>query len=141
MFALPDWILGTILLMSMTLALVGWLGMLSRVLIRLNTSHLRETPRFLLISGVATYAVALYATAAAAAWALIYVSVGAIDTWRNAILYSLEAITCYGHANVFLTPEWQILGAIEAVNGLILFGLSTAFLFTVMQQIWPEGLK
>ena len=29
-----------------------------------------------------------------------------------------------------------LLGAIEAVNGLILFGLTTAFLFAAIQQVW-----
>ena len=32
-----------------------------------------------------------------------------------------------------LRPHWQILGAIEAADGMLLFGISTAFIFTVMQ--------
>lgn len=29
------------------------------------------------------------------------------------------------------------MGSLEALNGWILFGLTTAFLFTVIQKVWP----
>ncbi len=47
---------------------------------------------------------------------------------------SLSAITAYGHAGIYLRPQWQLMGALEALNGLILFGLTTAFLFTVISR-------
>ena len=53
------------------------------------------------------------------------------------MLYSVSAMTSYGHADVYLEDRWQPLGAIEAVNGVILFGLTTAFLFAAIQQVWP----
>jgi hypothetical protein len=33
-------------------------------------------------------------------------------------------MTAYGHAPIFLEDRWRLLGAIEAVNGLILIGLT-----------------
>jgi hypothetical protein len=42
------------------------------------------------------------------------------------MLYSFGAITAYRHAPIFLADRWRLLGAIEAVYGLILFGLTTA---------------
>jgi hypothetical protein len=45
-------------------------------------------------------------------------------------------MTSYGHANLYLEPRWQMMGALEALNGWILFGLTTAFLFTVVQRAW-----
>jgi hypothetical protein len=33
------------------------------------------------------------------------------------------------------------MGALEAVNGMLLFGLSTAFLFAMIQRVWPLGSK
>ncbi len=53
------------------------------------------------------------------------------------MLYSLGAITSYGHADVYLADRWRLLSAIEAVNGLILFGLTTAFLYAAIHQVWP----
>jgi hypothetical protein len=61
---------------------------------------------------------------------------GALSQLKTAILYSLNAMTSYGHENLVLAPRWQLLGALEALNGWILFGLTTAFLFTVLQRGW-----
>jgi len=57
------------------------------------------------------------------------------------MLYSLSAMTTYGHADVFLATHWQLMGAIEALNGMMLFGLSTAFLFAVLRDHWPTRLR
>ena len=53
------------------------------------------------------------------------------------MLYSLSAMTSYGHAEIFLAPHWRMMGALEALNGMMLFGLSTAFLFSVLSSHWP----
>jgi len=37
---------------------------------------------------------------------------------NSAVLYSLSAITTYGHANIFLDPHWQLMGALEALNAI-----------------------
>jgi hypothetical protein len=75
------------------------------------------------------------------AWAVAYRLLGALPDMRSAMLYSLSAITSYGHAQIFVDPHWQMLGALEALNGMILFGLTTAFLFGLIQRIWPLGSR
>lgn len=67
-------------------------------------------------------------------WAVAYRLLGASADNKSAILYSLNAMTSYGHADLYLAPHWQMMGALEALNGWILFGLTTAFLFTVVQR-------
>jgi hypothetical protein len=39
-----------------------------------------------------------------------------------------------------LQPHWQMLGALEAADGMLLFGISTAFIFTVMQLYYQRLL-
>jgi hypothetical protein len=73
----------------------------------------------------------------AAAWATAYVLLGALPGPRQAMLYSIGAMTTYGHAAIYLRPEWQMLGALQALNGVMLFGLSTAFLYGMIQRAWP----
>ncbi len=73
----------------------------------------------------------------AALWAAVFVSLGALPDMHDAMLYSLSAITSYGHVGIYLEDRWKLLGAIEAVNGLILFGLTTAFLFAAIQGLSP----
>jgi hypothetical protein len=79
--------------------------------------------------------------AEATAWAGAYVALGARPDLASAMLYSLSAMTSYGHANVFLAKHWQLMGAIEALNGMMLFGLSTAFLFGVLREHWPTKAR
>ena len=55
---------------------------------------------------------------------------------KSAMLYSLNAITSYGHANLFLEDKWQLMGALEALNGELLFGLTAAFLFAMIREAW-----
>ena len=54
------------------------------------------------------------------------------------MLYSLSAMTSYGHADIYLDRHWQMMGALEALNGMMLFGLTTAFLFSVLSSYWPS---
>ena len=56
------------------------------------------------------------------------------------MLYSLNAITSYGHVSSFLEARWQLMGALEALNGWLLFGLTAAFLFAIVGKVWPSSL-
>jgi hypothetical protein len=71
------------------------------------------------------------------AWAAAYVALGARPDFPSAMPYSLSAMTTFGHANIFLAEHWQLMGALEALNGMMLFGLTTAFLFAVLERHWP----
>jgi hypothetical protein len=53
------------------------------------------------------------------------------------MLYSLNALTSYGHEAVLLTDDWRLLGAIESMNGVMIFGLTTAYLFNAMREFRP----
>ena len=77
----------------------------------------------------------------AGAWAAAYLAVGARPDFASAMLYSLSAMTSYGHANVYLAEHWQLMGALEALNGVMLFGLTTASLVSVLQSNWPAQLR
>jgi hypothetical protein len=69
----------------------------------------------------------------AALWAAAYFWLGALGSPEASILYSVDAMSTRGASGLGLQPHWQMMGALEAVNGMLLFGISTAFIFTVMQ--------
>ena len=71
-------------------------------------------------------------------WAAAYQFLGALPNRRSAMLYSMNAMTSYGHVNLYLAPRWQMMGSLEALNGWILFGLTTAFLFAIVQKAWSS---
>ncbi len=99
----------------------------------------RSYPLFVLVLGVTVLVVTTLHAIEASGWALAYVLLGALPDFHSAILYSLNAITTYGHSDSSLVYHWQLMGALEALNGMLLFGLTTAFLFAVAQRIWPLG--
>lgn len=61
-------------------------------------------------------------------YALVYYLLGAITEFETALYFSTVTFTTVGYGDIVLAPEWRIFGAIEAANGWILFGWSTAFL-------------
>ncbi len=91
------------------------------------------------VIGGATLLATLLHGLEAAIWGVIYVFVGSLPDARSAMLYSLGALTTYGNQSVYLEEHWRLLGAIEALNGWLLFGLSTAFLFGLMQEVSPRN--
>lgn len=93
--------------------------------------------RFALVMSVTVSLVTMLHVLQAAIWAAAFLFTGALPTAHRAMLYSLSAMTTYGHAAVYLEPHWQMLGALESLNGAILLGLSTAFLYAMIQQAWP----
>jgi hypothetical protein len=68
-------------------------------------------------------------------WAASYRLLDALPDGKSAMLYSLSAMTRYGHASLFLKDRWQLMGALEALNGTLLFGLTTAFLFAMVREV------
>ena len=69
-------------------------------------------------------------------WAAAYVWLGALNSPKDAILYSLESIATRGASGLMLEQHWQMMGALEAANGMLLFGISTAYIFALMQVYW-----
>jgi len=60
---------------------------------------------------------------------------------HGVVLYSLNAMTSYGHTGLTLEERWRLMGAMEALNGWLLFGLTTAFLFGVIEKLSPSESK
>jgi hypothetical protein len=91
---------------------------------------------FVVIVGATVLLATLLHGIEGAIWAAAYRFVGALPDFGSAVLYSLSAMTSYGHENVALERRWQLMGALEALNGMLLFGLTTAFLVSIIQKIW-----
>jgi hypothetical protein len=74
-------------------------------------------------------------SSAAGFWARAYLLLRALPDVKAAMLYSVSVPTTSGHASEILTDRWRMLGSLEALNGMLLFGLSTAFLFARIQEL------
>ena len=72
-------------------------------------------------------------------WALSYLGLPAIsrlESLEQAVYFSLVTFTDLGYGCITLDPEWRVLSGLEAMNGILLFGWSTALLFAVVQRSW-----
>ena len=134
-----DWAWGLPLIALTVVIHVLSLGLINERFVRL-LSHIAETRYPMLVFAEVMGTTTLLATSLhaveAGIWALSYRFLGALPDFKSSMLYSLNAITSYGHENLFLASRWQLLGAIEALNGCLLFGLTTAFLFGMIQKVW-----
>ena len=99
----------------------------------------RTTGAFVVVMGATTLLATILHGLEAAIWTVAYCVIGARPDFRSAMFYSLGAITTYGHQNLYLEERWRLMGAIEALNGWLLFGLSTAFLFWFIQEVSPNN--
>jgi hypothetical protein len=93
---------------------------------------------FALILGAATLIAILLHAVEATIWAVVYEVLGALPDSKSALLYSLSAMTTYGHERFDLANHWQLMGALEALNGMILFGLTTAFLYGMIRELLAD---
>jgi hypothetical protein len=94
---------------------------------------------------IAIMTVVLLVTASAhliqiALWALAILICGETSTFANAFYCSAQNYTALGYGDFVLSERWRLLGPLEAINGLLLFGLSTAVLFAVMSHLIANRL-
>jgi hypothetical protein len=75
-----------------------------------------------------------------ALWAVAFLLSGEISTFEKAFYYSAENYTALGYGDVVLSERWRLLGPLEAINGLLLFGLSTSVMFAVMSRLIANRL-
>jgi hypothetical protein len=139
-----DWVWSLpLILFTVLLHAFGLLLIREKIVLKLEhaAGHRRFHALFAIVMGATVLLLTVLHAAEGAAWAFAYVRLGALPDARTAMLYSLSAMTSYGHANLFLAPQWQMMGALEALNGMMLFGLTTAFLFSVIQGVWPMVKK
>jgi hypothetical protein len=76
-----------------------------------------------------------------ALWASVLWLHGETATFDEAFYASAQNYTALGYGDVTLSPRWRLLGPLEAINGLLLFGLSTAALFAVMSHLITNRLR
>lgn len=69
------------------------------------------------------------------AYAALYMMVGALRNFEEALYFSTSTYSTVGYGDVVLASGWRVLGAIEGANGVILLGWSAAFFFAVVSRI------
>jgi voltage-gated potassium channel Kch len=77
-------------------------------------------------------------------WAVTYrvlLPAGELETFETAVYFSFVTFTTLGYGDITLSEGVRILSGIEAMNGILLVGWSTAVLFAVVQRVWQSGIS
>ncbi|HXI22724.1 MAG TPA: potassium channel family protein, partial [Pyrinomonadaceae bacterium] len=69
-------------------------------------------------------------------WAAFYYSRQLFATFEASLYFSLNTYTTIGYGDVLLPEHWRLLGAIEGLSGVLLCGVSTAFIFAILNALF-----
>ncbi|MBR1266385.1 two pore domain potassium channel family protein [Bradyrhizobium sp. AUGA SZCCT0222] len=84
---------------------------------------------------IATVSVLMAAhIAEVAVWALAYRIVGAAPPGTDFIYFAFVNYTTLGYGDVTPVERWHLLGPMTAMNGVLLFGWSTAVIFAILRS-------
>jgi hypothetical protein len=68
-------------------------------------------------------------------WAVLFVICEDFSTFGIAYNHSAVNYTTLGYGDMIMTPSWRLLGPLEAANGMLMFGVSTALIFALIQRL------
>jgi len=74
-------------------------------------------------------------------WAGIFILFDVFQELEPAVYFSVVTMTTLGYGDIILDTKWRLLSGLTAVNGLIIFGLTTAFLVEFIFQLRKAQTK
>ena len=101
----------------------------------------KDTARILIITSLFLL---LLNCSQAILWALMYLYVPNMtefESLEQAIYFSFVTFTTLGYGDLTIQTNFRILSGIEAINGMLLIGWSTALMYATMQEIWKRNWK
>jgi hypothetical protein len=68
-------------------------------------------------------------------WALLFMLLGEFHDFNTAVYYSAVTFATLGYGDIVMTERWRLLGPLEAANGILMFGLSTAIMTATVMDV------
>ena len=59
-------------------------------------------------------------------WAMLFMLLGEFGDFSTALYHSAVNFVTLGYGDIVMSARWRLLGPLEAVNGILMFGISTA---------------
>ena len=124
---------------SLGIVLLSLIGVRVHAYFRGQTLHLWQAVAILtMLIGAIGLSLAVLHGLEAALWAVAYLWLGALDTMVQALLFSIDSMATRGASGIVLHQHWEFMGALEAFAGMLMFGISTAYVFQVLLLYWPD---
>jgi hypothetical protein len=70
-----------------------------------------------------------------ALWAGLFLICGEFQEFGIAYYFSAVNYTTLGYGDLIMSPSWKLLGPLESADGALMFGVSTAMIFTVIVRL------
>jgi Ion channel len=70
-----------------------------------------------------------------ALWGGLFVICGEFRDVGTAFYHSAVNYTSLGYGDIVMSPSWRLLGPIETASGMLLFGMTTAIIISVIQRL------
>ena len=74
-------------------------------------------------------------------WAAFYYAQGLFSDFETSLYFSMVSFTTIGYGDVLLPRTWRLLGVIEGFSGVVLCGVSTGFIFAVINAMLQARLR
>lgn len=76
-----------------------------------------------------------------ALWAWVFIMCGEFGSFETAFYFSSGNYTTLGYGDIAVSKAWRLLGPLEAINGVIMLGWTTAMIFAVQSNLLRLRLK
>jgi len=97
--------------------------------------------RFVLLMITLFAAILLLHVIQTSLWAMFYYTQELFSDFETSLYFSMVSFTTIGYGDVLLPRNWRLLGVIEGFSGVLLCGVSTAFIFAVVNAIFQARLR
>jgi Ion channel len=115
--------------------------MMIRYLIKITSREDRKTDGF----GFDTYVISIVLLLLFAGhlvqiviWAALFMYLGEFSDFATAFYHSAVNFASLGYGDIVMSEKWRLLGALEASNGVLMFGLSAGTLLAVMTRLFSR---
>src|SRR5262249_35797245 len=102
--------------------------------LRLGRAGVRFSKDITIVAGATVVAFAAHLVAIVT-WALVFSLCGEFSQLGEAVYYSGLTYTTLGDSDAVISPSWKLLVPLEGANGMLMFGVSTAMLFALVQRL------
>ncbi len=76
-----------------------------------------------------------------ALWALLLCLCGEFAGFEAAYYHSAVNYSSLGYGDIVMSVRWRLLGPLEAIDGIVMFGISTALIFALMMRLIERRIK
>jgi len=107
---------------------------------RLGHAGLRFWSDLLIVSGVILLALLAHLIEIAI-WGLVFDICEEFPHLSMALYHSAVNYTSLGYGDVVMSAAWRLLGPLETADGMLMFGVSTAMIFAVIERLVQTKFK